>query len=129
MQKTTDRYHRIYGLPESVSLEFREAADLAGLSHGNAFLRLLRQVGDVPLAVAEGQRAMPLVAEERQVQLDFSVAEEIKGELLEMARICGVKIGALGRLLLVGRRGRIYETLVGREGSGENEPAAVAGNP
>jgi hypothetical protein len=133
VQRETDRYHRIDALPESVDAEFRQAAEAAGLSNWKAFVRILRRVGDVPAAIGEGQRRMAEVKDEPRVRLDFWLPAEVKAELGDLAAVCDVKVGAFGRLLLVGRRGKIHETIAGDgEGAGEEEPVAAgaaAGEP
>lgn len=121
---SNDCYYRVDGLPATVGKEFRDAADQGGFSLAKAFVRLLRRVGDVPAAVGEGQRRMVEVRGEERTRIDLWLSGDVKRELIDFAEQCDVHLGALGRLLMVGRRGRIFETIAG-EGAGDEEPVVA----
>jgi hypothetical protein len=118
-QKTV--YYGVSDLPKEVGVAFDAAAaevSRASQARGSgvvsetaAFTALLVAV-DLQDAIIAGQAvAAARPGEERVERRGFHVPIELRDRIREAAQAKGVKIGAVGRLVLLARAGRLKETI------------------
>ena len=106
MSSPDRKYYRIDDLPESIEQELRDAAGAAEVPVATAMSYILTGV-DLPAAVIAGQLKLAQHAGQPAQAFGFHMSVELKDQLKVAARATGVKLGAVGRLVLIGKTGEI----------------------
>lgn len=113
------QFYRIDEVPTSILVAFDRAArkvaakaDQLGisLSQAGAFCALLAAV-DVDDAIIAGQALAGAYASKKKERRGFQVPPSVKEFLGAAAKRKGIKVGAVGRLVLIARADRLAETI------------------